>query len=173
MFKFQWCLGPFPECKLNTDASVRQGRAAGGGLLRDHEGKLVFAFYKEFGEADVLMAETLSLYHGLRLCQERGVRSPQVEVDSAVLVGLISSDALARWPLCNLLCRLRYLIRSLGASISHIFREANSTADRLAGLQLSSDMFFSSITQLPPIVRSSLSLDCCQYPSLRLHTVRE
>ena len=32
------------------------------------EGKLIFAFYKEFGEVDVLTTESLALLHGLQLC---------------------------------------------------------------------------------------------------------
>ncbi|XP_027174456.1 uncharacterized protein LOC113774088 [Coffea eugenioides] len=68
--------------KLNTDASVYQGRASGGGLLRNMDGNLVFAFYKEFGESDVLMAESLSLMHDLLLCSERQAQNLLVEVDS-------------------------------------------------------------------------------------------
>ena len=59
--------------KLNTDSNVLQGHAYGGGLLRDHEGRLIFAYYKEFGEADVLMAESLSLLYGLRICKNKMV----------------------------------------------------------------------------------------------------
>ena len=49
-----WKRPPFQYVKLNTDVSVVHGRGAGGGLLRDHEGKVIFAFYKEFGETESL-----------------------------------------------------------------------------------------------------------------------
>lgn len=49
-----WKCPPSPFFKLNTDVSVVQGRASGGGILRDSSGRLVFAFYKEFGEKEVL-----------------------------------------------------------------------------------------------------------------------
>ncbi|XP_071926970.1 uncharacterized protein [Coffea arabica] len=45
-----WTKPPALHYKLNTDASVANGRASGGGVLRDSNGRLVFAFYKEFGE---------------------------------------------------------------------------------------------------------------------------
>ena len=69
-FIWQWCLitwskPVFLQFKLNMDASVHNGRAFGGGILCDHEGKYIFAFYKEFWEEGVLMAECLSLLHGL------------------------------------------------------------------------------------------------------------
>ncbi|XP_071921874.1 uncharacterized protein [Coffea arabica] len=60
--------------KLNTDASVSQGRAAGDGILRDSSGRVVFAFYKEFGDTEVLTAESLALLQGLQLCQEQHVQ---------------------------------------------------------------------------------------------------
>ncbi|XP_027174266.1 uncharacterized protein LOC113773861 [Coffea eugenioides] len=67
--------------KLNSDASVVEEVASGRGLLRDHDGNLIFAFYKEFGAAEVLLAEDLALLHGLRLCKEKGYIALQVEVD--------------------------------------------------------------------------------------------
>ena len=46
------------------------------------EGRLIFAFYKEFGEVDVLIAESLSLLHGLQLCRNAQVQCLLVEVNS-------------------------------------------------------------------------------------------
>lgn len=58
--------------KLNTDSSVISSRAFGSGLVCSSEGKVIFSFYKEFGEASVLLAEALALLFGLNLCFERG-----------------------------------------------------------------------------------------------------
>ena len=60
-----WKRPPSQYFTLNTDASVSHGRAYGGGLLRDSDGRLIFAFYKEFGELDVLAVESASLLYGL------------------------------------------------------------------------------------------------------------
>ena len=75
--------------KLNTDASVLQGRGYGGGLLRDHEGCVLFAYHKEFVEADVLLAKSLLLLHGLHIFIHRMVGTSLVYVDPDILVGLI------------------------------------------------------------------------------------
>ena len=48
---------PLGQLKLNSDASIFKGLAFGGSLVRNDEGKFVFAYYKEFGECDVLLAE--------------------------------------------------------------------------------------------------------------------
>lgn len=99
MVRFQvvrWLKSTLPCVKLNTDACVAVGGAASGVLVRDSEGDLVFAFYKEFGEVDMLTAEALSLQVGLTHCQARGVQQLTVEVDNRSLVRLVSSDVLAK-----------------------------------------------------------------------------
>ena len=89
--------------KLNTDVSVGHGQGAGRGLLRDQEGKIIFAFYKEFGEVDVLTAESLALLHGLQLCSMDFQGRLLVEVDLESLVSLVQSRGTSQWPLCNFL----------------------------------------------------------------------
>ena len=68
---------------------------------------LVFSFYKELGVLDVLMAESLSLLHGLLLFFDRGVPHLMVEVDSEALVRLWHLGVVAKWPLCNILTRIQ------------------------------------------------------------------
>ncbi|XP_071906020.1 uncharacterized protein [Coffea arabica] len=80
-----WTKPPCGKLKLNSDASVIQGKATGGGLLRDYQGKLIFAFYKEFGDQGVLEAECMALLVGLQLCHQRGVVPSLVEGFSAAI----------------------------------------------------------------------------------------
>lgn len=53
--------------KLNTNAFVTLRGVVGGGWVRSHEGKLIFAYYKEFGEQNVIIVEAMSLLVGLTL----------------------------------------------------------------------------------------------------------
>lgn len=89
--------------KLSIDISVTTRRAIGSGILRDAKGKLIFAFYKEFGECDVLCTEILSLMQDLKLCGSYNFYDLLVEVDSSILVYLISSDVIGKCPLCSTL----------------------------------------------------------------------
>ncbi|XP_027102972.1 uncharacterized protein [Coffea arabica] len=82
-----WKRPPMHHVKLNMDASVSHKRAYRGGLLRDSDGRLIFAYYKEFGELDVLMAESSSLLHGLQLCRDLARGPLLVEIDFKSLVG--------------------------------------------------------------------------------------
>ncbi|XP_027118631.2 uncharacterized protein [Coffea arabica] len=162
-----WEKLPLGVLKFNSDASVNQGRAAGRGLLRDYQGKVIFAFYKEFGEQDVLAAESLALLFGLQLCLQRGFRPSLVEVDSKALVQLVVSGAIAKWPLCNILRKVRGLLEGFSASVSHIFREANSSADRLAAVGTGGVCLYDHVHQLPAIVRASIVLDSRGVPGVR------
>nr|XP_027062972.1 uncharacterized protein LOC113689393 [Coffea arabica] len=147
-------------------------RAIGGGILRSVEGDLVFAFYKEFGDQDVLMAEALTLLEGLMLCRQGNHQTCQIEVDSRVLVSLVSSDAPSRWPLCNSIRQIKAMVAALDASIAHIFREANSVADALASSKLPSNAVLASEASLPPRARAALQLDRLQVPHVRFRRPR-
>nr|XP_027120504.1 uncharacterized protein LOC113737473 [Coffea arabica] len=163
-----WTKPPAQRYKLNTDASVVNERASGGGLLRDSDGRLIFAFYKEFGEKGVLQAEALALLEGLRACAAKGVQEVLMEVDSAVLVPLVKSLALGGWSHCNLLRRIRRLLDQVSVSFIHIFREANMVVDRLAALQGCPSMVFDSVQQLSREICGCLAMDAREFPSLRL-----
>ena len=153
--------------KLNSDASVINGKAAGGGVLRDHWGRVVWAYYKEFGDLDVLAAEAQSLLFGLQLCVERGVSSLIVESDSRVLVQLVGSKALSKWPLCTVLREITHHIGRQEATLLHVFREANAVADALASLQLGEHRLFESLKALPSKARGEARLDCHGVPRIR------
>ncbi|XP_071926081.1 uncharacterized protein [Coffea arabica] len=162
-----WAKPPLGFFKLNSDASVNRGRASGGGLLRDSQGRLIFAFYKEFGEQDVLEAESLALLFGLQVCAQRGICPSLIEVDSKTLVQLLASGVIGKWPLCNVLRQIRDLLDGFSASISHVFREANSSADRLVAVGAGGTWVYDQAHQLPPLVRASINLDSRGVPGLR------
>nr|XP_027075907.1 uncharacterized protein LOC113699758 [Coffea arabica] len=154
-----WETPPPLRYKLNTDASVVNGKASGGGVLRDSHGRVIFAFYKEFGEKSVLQAEALAVLEGLLMCVAKGIRGILVEVDSAVLVSLVKSSALGGWLYCNVLRRIRRLLDQVAMSFTHIFREANVVADRLAALQGCPSKVFDSPQLLPREVRGYIAMD--------------
>ncbi|XP_027156871.1 uncharacterized protein LOC113758040 [Coffea eugenioides] len=155
-----WMKPPRGSIKLNTDASVTNGLAKGGGVIRDFEGKMLGAFYKEFGECEVVHAEGLALLTGLQWCVETGLSGILVEVDSLALARLVTSQSVGKWPLCSVLSQIRLLLGKVNGAISHIYREANAVADSLAALSLESSwVTFQSHQQLPSRARSLIHLD--------------
>ncbi|XP_027124270.2 uncharacterized protein [Coffea arabica] len=163
-----WMKPPRGTYKLNTDASVINGLAKGGGVVRDFEGKMIGAFYKEFGEYEVVYAEGLALCSGLQWCMEAGLSDILVEVDSLVLVRLVQNRSVGKWPLCSVLSQLRLLLGKVKGSITHIHREANAVADSLAALSREGPyVTFQSVQQLPSRVRSLINLDAIGFPYIR------
>ncbi|XP_027120510.1 uncharacterized protein [Coffea arabica] len=163
-----WMKPPRGSIKLNTDASVTNGLAKGGGVIRDFEGKMLGAFYKEFGECEVVHAEGLALLTGLQWCVETGLSGILVEVDSLALARLVTSQSVGKWPLCSVLSQIRLLLGKVNGAISHIYHEANAVADSLAALSLESSwVTFQSHQQLPSRARSLIHLDAIGYPYIR------
>ncbi|XP_027171611.1 uncharacterized protein LOC113771199 [Coffea eugenioides] len=163
-----WMKPPRGSFKLNTDASVINGLAKGGGVVRDSEGKMIGAFYEKFGEYEVVYAEGLALCSGLQWCMGAGLSGILVEVDSLVLVRLVQNRSVGKWPLCSVLSQLRLLLGKVKGSITHIHREANAVADSLAALSRESPyVTFQFVQQLPSRVRSLINLDAIGFPYIR------
>ncbi|XP_027171434.1 uncharacterized protein LOC113771000 [Coffea eugenioides] len=163
-----WIKPPSPVLKLNTDACVTAAGAFGGGVVRSSEGKMIFAFYKEFGEASVVHAEALAVLTGLLHCQEMRLTRVRAESDSLALVQMVNSGVVARWPLCNVLRRIRHLLMELGATVTHVFREANMVADALASLQVGHDMMYLSEDAIPRRIKTLLRFDTLNIPHVRV-----
>ncbi|XP_071906030.1 uncharacterized protein [Coffea arabica] len=79
------------QLTLNTDGCSKRnpGMSGRGGVVRDSNGQLMFAFSVFFGEQTSLRAEVLALLIGLRLCDGRGGATPFVQSDSAILVCIL------------------------------------------------------------------------------------
>ena len=89
-----------------------------------------------------------------------------VEVDSSSLISLVNSRGSSKWPLCNFVRCIRDLVTSFSASVRHNFREANSSANRLAGSKLGRDWVTTSFADLPGEVRAAVLLDCREFANL-------
>ncbi|KAI3472761.1 hypothetical protein Pfo_030964 [Paulownia fortunei] len=61
--------------KLNTDGAAKggMGQAGVGGIIRDHLGNAILAFYDFIGTKNSTFAETFALTKGLQLAQEHGI----------------------------------------------------------------------------------------------------
>ena len=131
-------------------------------MLRDLKSRLIFVFYKEFEVADVLVAKGLALLEGLQICVIRQTQGIQVEVDS-----MLKSRKTEGLRYCQLLRNVGRLLKVVSISFIHIFREANTVADRLAALRGQATKVFESYQQLPREVRACLALDAWEFQSIR------
>ena len=96
-----------------------------------------------------------------------------VEVESKILVHIVKLGMLSKWPLYQVLQKIRSLLSELDVSLSHIFREANSSADAMATAKFGEDKLFTSFELLPAKVKFAMCLDRLSVPYVRFHCVRE
>ncbi|EOY06960.1 Uncharacterized protein TCM_021522 [Theobroma cacao] len=121
------------EYKLNVDGSSKSSQnAAGGGVLRDHTGKLAFAFSENLGPLPSLQAELHALLRGLLLCKERNITNLWIEMDALVAVQMVQQSQKGSHDIRYLLESIRLCLRSFSYRISHIYREGNQAADFLS-----------------------------------------
>ncbi|KAG7544019.1 Ribonuclease H domain [Arabidopsis thaliana x Arabidopsis arenosa] len=143
--------------KLNTDGASRgnPGLATAGGALRDEHGHWCGGFALNIGICSAPLAELWGVYYGLYLAWERRVTRVELEVDSKLVVGFLTTGISDSHPL-SFLVRLCYgfLSRDWIVRISHVYREANRLADGLANYAFSLPLGFHALDTIPDVVNS-------------------
>ncbi|EOY13984.1 RNase H family protein [Theobroma cacao] len=131
---FSWQKPLTGEFKLNVDGGSKYDcqSAAGGRLLRDHTGTLIFSFVENFGPYNSLQAELMALYRGLLLCIEHNVRRLWIEMDAKVVIQMIHRGHKGSAQIRYLLASIRKCLSVISFRISHIHREGNQAADLLS-----------------------------------------
>ncbi|KAI3473514.1 hypothetical protein Pfo_031507, partial [Paulownia fortunei] len=121
--------------KLNTNGAAKgQTEQAGtGGIIRDHFGNVVVAYYEYIGNCNSIYAEIFALVKGLELAKGEGIVNLWIEMDTQIGINLVSSNtAQGHWRLQEMLAKSKYIMSQMHTHISHIYREENKIADFLA-----------------------------------------
>ncbi|CAN0841001.1 Putative ribonuclease H protein At1g65750 [Linum grandiflorum] len=79
---------------INTDGSVIQpgNQAAGGGVLRDSQGRVLCAFTANFGSCSITRAELRAALHGISLAWEKSYRKIHLQMDSSCALSFLLGD---------------------------------------------------------------------------------
>ncbi|KAI0519357.1 hypothetical protein KFK09_006801 [Dendrobium nobile] len=93
----RWIKPTAPSVKLNTDDYIRATNAGMGGIIRDHTGKPIVAFSGLLFLCSIFSAELMGLYTSLDMCVRLGIDNVNIEVDSKLLIHVISGNACADW----------------------------------------------------------------------------
>ncbi|KAF7805564.1 fasciclin-like arabinogalactan protein 12 [Senna tora] len=108
-------------------------RAACGGVVRDGVGNAIFSFSRNLGCCTITWAELHGIMDGLELLWSRGVRTVEIETDSATATTLIYDNSNGSHPCTQLINRIKLLLsRPWNVSIKHVYRECNKVANFMA-----------------------------------------
>jgi ribonuclease HI len=160
-----WKAPSSPWLKVNTDGSVLGGHAACGGLFRDHLGTFRGAFCCNIGAQSVFYAEVLGFIIAIEYAARKGWRNIWLESDSTSALLIFANSLLVPVMLRN----RWHNARRLGIQVisSHIFREGNCCADKLASLGHYSvgEIWMDN---LPTDLSLDFFRDRCGFPNYRL-----
>ncbi|KAL0444811.1 UNVERIFIED_CONTAM: putative ribonuclease H protein [Sesamum latifolium] len=80
--------------KLNSDGASRVNPrvSKAKGIVRDHLGMVIFAFFEPFGHSTNMKADLQGLLKGLQLCFDRGLHTVWIELDAMQALNLISAS---------------------------------------------------------------------------------
>ncbi|XP_039686503.1 uncharacterized protein [Medicago truncatula] len=160
-----WKAPTSPWLKVNTDGSVIGGHAACGGLFRDSLGTFRGAFCCNIGIQSVFYAEVLGFIIAIEYAASKEWRQIWLESDSSSALLIFSNPLLVPIMLRN----RWHNARRLGVQIlsSHIFREGNCCADKLASLGHSC-VGQVWLHNLPSALCLDFFRDRCGFPNYRL-----
>ena len=127
-----WKSPSSPWLKVNTYGSVVGGLAACGDLFKDSLGTFLGAFSCNIGIASIFHAETLAIILAIEHAAQHGWRNLWLESDSTSALMIFSNSSLVPWLLRNRWNNARRL--GIQVISSHIFREGNNCADKLANM---------------------------------------
>lgn len=133
-----WIRPPSNWVKCNTDGASRgsPGASSCGGIFRDHLGTFLGAFSANIGVATSLYAEICAAIYAIDFALARGWTNLWLECDSLLLVQAFSNIHLVPWKLKTKWKNCLHHLRNFRFRYSHIYREGNSCADRLANAGL-------------------------------------
>ncbi|CAN1185703.1 Putative ribonuclease H protein At1g65750 [Linum perenne] len=133
----QWDPGPAGWVTSNVDGFVngRVGRATAGCMLRNTEGRCLFAFTMNIGACSITRAEMRGAIEGLHRVWEAGYRRVVLKMDSRAAIDLLSNgDTSTNQHVMETMQFQELMGRDWDLEIEHTYREGNQAADFLASI---------------------------------------
>ncbi|KAK9942940.1 hypothetical protein M0R45_008581 [Rubus argutus] len=119
--------------KVNTDGSFRSPNIGGfGGIFRDTESNFLGAFASKVDVPSAIDAEVLAVIEAIRVALVKRWTHVWLETDSTLVIKYFNSPSLIPWRLRTVWLNCIHLARRITLHITHIYREGNTVADKLA-----------------------------------------
>lgn len=115
----------------------------------------------------MLKSELWALLYGLQLCQGLNVKLECVESDSMILVNMLNRRKDYTWSDAVMIGKIACLLQDI--KISHIPKEKNSMADKLAKLvHYTGNRIFGRHDEIPNTVKALINLEKQGVPCFRM-----
>ena len=159
--------------KVNTDGAATKNpcKASAGGIFRNSESLCIGCFFQFLGLQNALYAELVASMLAIEIAYNNGFLNLWLESDSQLVILAFKSNTVVPWGLRNRWQNCMVRLKSMRFVVSHIYREGNACADRLAnlGLSMSSlEVFWSDYT--PDFIRGEYTRNRLGMPNFRFTT---
>ncbi|XP_057860499.1 uncharacterized protein LOC131069162 [Cryptomeria japonica] len=126
--------------KLNFDGAVHNNWQAGGGVIRDHQGKIIIAYTGSLRNHIVNQAEGMSLLWGMKFAIAIGIRQLEIEGDSKIIMEVVDGRSAVGSKVEVVLRDVRMLLSNLDSfTICHIYIEGNVVVDSMVAFGMLQD----------------------------------
>ncbi|CAJ2651412.1 unnamed protein product [Trifolium pratense] len=125
------------KCNCDGASLGNPGISACGGLFRDANSSFLGAFAFNIGISNSLNAELIGAMIAIETAASKGWSYLWLESDSMLVVLAFSSAKIVPWALRNRWDNCVTLLSNMNFYVSHIYREGNHCADKLANIGLS------------------------------------
>ncbi|CAI9756749.1 unnamed protein product [Fraxinus pennsylvanica] len=160
---FKWTPPDLNFLKLNVDGATFQEleKARIGAVLRDSFGKVIMAMSKiEIRVEESEAIELLAIFRGLQLCVNMGIQNLLVESDSKLVVEALQIERMLNSSLGVLYQEVKHLATQfVNCKYSHIYRECNMVAHKLARHAKLVDDICVWLDSIPDCVSQAIWLD--------------
>lgn len=135
------------KCNIDGACKGHPGASSYGGIFRNSEANFLGAFACNLGISNSLTAELNGAMLAIEIASQKGWNQLWLETDSVLVTQAFKSHKIVPWPLRNRWLNCLHICSSLSFFVTHVFREGNHCADKLAdiGFSLQSQYWWDSI----------------------------
>jgi len=135
--KIIWCPPIAGWINCNTDGASTATSSSCGGIFRNSNGNFL-CFAENLGGGSAFLAEISAIMRAVEIASQRGWRNIWIESDSALAVMAFNKISMIPCNLRNRWINCRVLLTDMNFVATHIYREGNKFADKLAakGLEI-------------------------------------
>lgn len=118
--------------KCNTDGASTATSSSCGGVFRDQNANFLSCFAENLGGGSAYQAKLAAIMRAVEIASQRNWRNIWIESDSTLVVMAFNKMSMIPCSLRNKWINCRKLLCGMNFVVTHIYREGNRCADKLA-----------------------------------------